>query len=310
MTGRKAFILGLLLTTLARGADVVDLSTLGPDKIWRCANSTITSSKHKTGTTVWTWKIGSGEGFLWINEDSPIHAQLQNFDRLVYDVNFADGQIELFWPRTMGVLKPPLDKMFCEWNLFYFTHPHKTWLTYQQVLDDPSWFAHWASQIPPEIRLDRTHLMGFACLAKGESVTVELRNVRLIRDCIRVEKPYLTTPIGWPVAESVEGKTRYRTPYFVKNLTSSPQNVTAKTTSQHKLFEIKIDPPNASIPPGQTRRFDLLATQITDAPPLVEETAVVEFIPQSDPDRAYRTETFCTIPLPKNAQRMVAMSRW
>ena len=313
MNRRLIFILAVLIPALAKSATtepahLIDLSTFPPEKVWRTANSTITSAKNADGKTIWRWQIGAGEGFLWLNEDLPVHAQLQDFQRLNYEVNFADRQIELFWPRTMGVLKPPFDKMFCEWNLYYFSHPHKTWLPTQQILDDPSWFAHWASQIPPEIQLDRTHLLGFACLAKGPGCVVELRNVRLIRDCIRVEKPYLTNPIGWPVAETAEGNTRYRTPYFVKNLEDNPTQVSAKLTSQHKLFDIKIEPAEATIAAGHVQRFDVLATAAPDAPSFTEETAVVEFVPANDPARSYRTETFCTTPLPKQTHRMVALS--
>jgi len=287
--------------------DAVDLASLGPDLVWRCANSTITSRRDDDGTVVWTWQIkGGAEAFLWLNESLPIYKELTTYQRLVYDVNFSEGQIDHFWPRTIGVLAPPLDKMFCEWNLFYFTHPHKTWMTYQQVFDGPTWFAFTqAFQFPPDVQLDRSRLMGFACLPKGQVCTVELRNVRLVRDRIRVEKYYLTTPIGWPQAEQGGG---YRTAYFVKNLQTKAVSVNATVRSAHQLYEIHVEPPKASIAPGETQRFDVVAsTGVIDRlpAPLEEETAVVDFVPDNDAAFAYRTETFCTVPLPQSARRLV-----
>src|SRR5206468_3413319 len=203
------------------------------------------------GAIVWRWNLSAGgEGFLWLNEALPIHKDLPNFQRLIYDVKFADGQINQFWPRAMGILPPPFEKMFCEWNLFYFTHPHKTWITEQQVLNDPSWSAHWASQIPADVSMDRTRFLAFACLPKSQSCVVELRHVRLVRDVIRVEKPYLTTPIGWPVRE--------RKPYFVKNVSDASTAVNSAIRSEHRRFQVSVDPPQATIAPGETKRFDVV----------------------------------------------------
>src|SRR4051812_20998540 len=183
-------------------SDQIDLATYPPDSVWRCANSTVSSYKDPDGGTVWRWQIrNGGEAFLWLNEALPVHGQLPSYQRLMYDVKFAEGQINHFWPRAVGVLPPPFEKLFCEWNLYYFTHPHGQWLTTQQVLNEPTWFAHYASQIPDDIQLDRSHTLGFACVPKGQVCVVELRNVRLVRDRIRVEKSYLTNPIGWPQAE-------------------------------------------------------------------------------------------------------------
>src|SRR5207244_2417671 len=123
------------------------------------------------------------------------------------------------------------EKQFCEWNLFYFTHPHKTWMTYQQVLAEPTWFAHYMSQIPDDIKLDRTKLLAFSCLPKGQLCTVEIRNVRLVRDRIRVDKPYLTNPIGWPSRADGDGRTV--TPYFVRNVSKKPVSVSAVVKSKH-----------------------------------------------------------------------------
>src|SRR5205807_2485688 len=38
---------------------------------------------------------------------------------------------------------------------------------------------------------------------------------------------------------------------------------------------------------------------------LAEETAIVDFVPDGQRDFAYRTETFCTVPLPADAKRLV-----
>ena len=91
---------------------------------------------------------------------------LPKFQRLIYDVKFADGEINQFWPRAMGILPPPFEKMFCEWNLFYFTHPHKQWISCQQIFDDPTWFAFQSAfTMPPkDVQLDRWHMLGFECL--------------------------------------------------------------------------------------------------------------------------------------------------
>ena len=180
---RRRFVgllVGLLLllapvTANAARSDVIDLADYPMEKVWRCANSSVTPATDANGEPIWRWEIGSGEAFLWLNEDLPVHRDLPRYQRLLYEVNFAQGQINQFWPRTVGLLAPPFDKMFCEWNLFYFTHPHKQWIAYQQVFNDPSWFAHHFSQIPRDIRLDHSTLLGFACLAKGQSCVVELR---------------------------------------------------------------------------------------------------------------------------------------
>src|SRR5439155_20227484 len=103
---------------------VLDLSQFPPDTVWRAANSDVTSRKDPDGSVVWRWNINrGGEGFLWLNESLTVHDELPKYQRLVYDVKFAVGEINKFWPRTVGLLPPPFDKMFCEWNLFYFTHP-------------------------------------------------------------------------------------------------------------------------------------------------------------------------------------------
>ena len=151
-------MIGLLLllapvTANAARSDVIDLADYPMEKVWRSANSRVTTATDANGEHIWRWEIGSGEAFLWLNEELPVHRDLPRFQRLLYEVNFAQGQINQFWPRTVGVLQPPFDKLLCEWNLFYFTHPHKQWIAYQQVLNDPSWFAHHFSQIPPDIRL-------------------------------------------------------------------------------------------------------------------------------------------------------------
>src|SRR5207247_9722608 len=130
------------------------------------------------------------EAFLWLSESLPVHAKLQEFQRIVYDINFADGQINLIWPRTMGLLPPPDDKLFCEWNLFYYTFPHKTWITYQQVFADPSWNNSSMSGVPDQVKMDRWQMLGFVCLPKTQSCVVELKNVRLVRHRIRMDKPY------------------------------------------------------------------------------------------------------------------------
>src|SRR5207248_8813788 len=132
-------------------------------------------------------------------------------------------------------------------NLFYFTHPHKTWITYQERFDDPTWFAFSYSQIPQDIKADRTRLMAFSCLAKGSSCVVELRNCRLIEDAIRVDKPFLTTPNGWPRAETKDGALQYRTPYFVKNVSDQPMPVAADLVSKHEWFGVKVEPAQATI---------------------------------------------------------------
>src|SRR4051812_22783285 len=187
----------------AHGAHVdhqaIDLATFPHDSVWRAANSKVSSHKDSDGTIVWRWEVGSGEAFLWLNEELPVHQELPRFRRFVYDVKFAEGRINQLWPRTVGQLAAPYDKVFCEWNHFYFTHPHGTWIAYQQVLDHPNWFAFPSafSQPPADVKMDRQHMLGFACLPKGESCVVELRNCRLVTDLISVCKPYLTTPIGW-----------------------------------------------------------------------------------------------------------------
>jgi hypothetical protein len=302
---------GTATTGTATTAPMVDLSQFPPDAVWRCANSTISSLKDPDGTVMWRWEIKSGgEAFLWLNESLPVHKDLSRFQRLMFDVNFAEGRIDQFWPRTVGLLAPPDDKMFCEWNLFYFTHPHKTWITYQQVLSDPTWFAFPSafSQPPQDVKMDRAHALGFECLAKGQSCVVELRHCRLIRDTISVIKPYLTNPIGWPELERKDSGAGYRTPYFVKNVSAHPVAVSTAVRSPHALFDITVDPAQATIPPGQRRRFDVIASLSAEkektAAPMAEETAVVEFVPDRDESLAYRTETLCTAPLPEQAQRM------
>lgn len=310
IVGRMVGLLLLLapLTANAARSDVIDLADYPMEKVWRCANSRVTPATDANGEHIWRWEIGSGEAFLWLNEDLPIHRDLPHFQRLLYEVNFAQGQINQFWPRTVGLLASPFDKMLCEWNLFYYTHPHKQWITYQQVLNDPSWFAHHFSQIPRDIQLDHSMLLGFACLAKGQSCVVELRKCRLVKDAIRVEKPYLTTPIGWPLEEQNGAAIRYRTPYFVKNSTSSPTAVKTALRSQHALFQIKVEPPVATLAAGATQRFDVVAAMsapVDGTAPMAEETAVVEFIPGEDQALAYRTETFCTSAIPPTARRMV-----
>ena len=76
------------------------------------------------------------------------------------------------------------------------------------------------SAAPNDVQMDRQRMLGFACLPKTQSCVVELKNVRLVSDRIRVNKPYLTRPIGWPVAG--------RTPYQIKNLSDKAVKVTAK----------------------------------------------------------------------------------
>src|SRR6266550_2600625 len=94
----------IVLTMIASGqcaqgsSDLVDLSSYPPpDSVWRCANSTISSRKDPDGTIIWRWEIkNGGEAFLWLNESLPIHNDLPSYQRLIYDVNIAEGQINHF----------------------------------------------------------------------------------------------------------------------------------------------------------------------------------------------------------------------
>src|SRR5204863_10191152 len=94
---------------------------------------------------------------------------------------------------------------------------------------------------------------------------------------------------------------RYRTPYFVKNLTANSTAVKPELRSKHSLFQISVEPPVATLTAGATQRFDVVATmsaKVEAAAPRGEETAVVEFIPGEDQELGYRTETFCTMAIP------------
>src|SRR5438128_6289290 len=79
-------------TRAADTNDIIDLASYSPDAVWRCANSTISSRKDADGTTIWSWRIEGGkQAFLWLSEELPVHANLNQYQRLIYDVNFADG---------------------------------------------------------------------------------------------------------------------------------------------------------------------------------------------------------------------------
>jgi hypothetical protein len=300
----RAFsLVALMIVALASRAaapDFVDLAQFDPASVWRCANSKITS-RQENGETVWRWEIsGGGEAFLWLADDLPIHNDVPTYQRFIYDVKVAEGEIDQLWPRTTGLI-PHFPKLSGEWNRFYRTDPTKTWITYQQVFDDPTWNSSAMSAIPETIKLDRTKLLSFVCLPKGESCVVEFRRCRLVRDRVRVLKPYLTNPPGWPVGIMDTNGVRYTTPYFVKNVSSKATSVKPVVRSTHELFDVSIEPAAATIEPGATTQFNIIAKFVPRGgggnSPLPEETAVVEFVPDGDDSLAYRTETFCTAPI-------------
>lgn len=300
---RHFLILALLLlgisTARAASSDSIDLSKFDPATVWRCANSRI-SSRNENGETIWRWEIsGGGEAFLWLSDDLPFHNDLPTYDRFIYDVKIAEGEIDQLWPRTTGLI-PQFPKLSGEWNRFYRTDPTKTWITYQQRFDDPTWNNSAMSAIPENIKLDRTKLVSFVCLPKGDPCVVEFRRCRLVRDRVRVLKPYLTNPPGWPIGTMSGNEVRYATPYFVKNVSTQPSNVKPILRSKHELFDVSIEPSSATIEPGATQRFNVIAKFAPKGRgdgPLPEETAIIEFVPDDDNALAYRTETFCTAPI-------------
>src|SRR6185295_18616837 len=85
--------------------------------------------------------------------------------------------------------------------------------------------------------------------------------------------------------------------------------VTSAIDSKHEWFNITTEPADATIEPGKTVRFNVIAAldsaKLAKIPPMTEETAVVRFVPDDDESLSYRTETFCTAPLPKESRRMV-----
>ncbi len=290
---------------------VVDLSQYPADSVWCASNSRVTATKDKDGNTVWRWKIGQGqEAFLWLNEKLPVHADLQQYQRFDYEINFAKGRIDLVWPRTIGVLPAPYDNLYCEWNLFYSTYPRKTWIPYQQVFNDPSWNSSAMGGVPKDVQMDRKHLLEFVCLPKGPGCVVELRNCRLIRDRILVQKPYLTKPLGWPERDKSASPLTYRTPYFVKNVSDKPAKVSGVPASKLKYFDVRVEPAEATLQPDEVKKFTVVATRNSTPAttrPMVEETAVVNFVPDGDESVAYRTKTFCT-ELTQKPTRMVIYS--
>lgn len=305
-----------------RREDVIRFSDFPPDHVWRAYNSTVRAVRDTKGDVVWRWQISGGqEASLWVNEALPFHARLNQYQRFVFDINFIEGRIELVWPRTVGLMPAPADKLAAEWNLFYFTHPHKVWLTYQQEFDNPSWNSSAMSGIPATVAMDRARLLSFVALPKGESCTIELRRCRLVRNRIRIQKPYLTEPLGWPLrvdqvvnkpGENSAKSVVYRTPYFVQNVSTRAALVKGIVASRHTAFRVSTSPGQATVAPGQTARFDVVATldtrQRRNIAPLAEETAVVDFVADGDWATAYRTETFCTAPLPASSRRLVVLT--
>ncbi|MBS3764812.1 MAG: heparinase II/III family protein, partial [Planctomycetes bacterium] len=293
-------------------ADAILFEDYSPENLWRAANSTVDVVNAEGGEVSWRWHIeGGSEAFLWVSEKAPFHDVMPRYDRFIYDIKFSDGRIDRVWPRTRGLMPSPKPDMTGEWNLFHFTHPHGQWITYQQRFDDPSWNGSSASPIPDGVKIDRSRVLSFTCLPKTTSVTVTLRNCRLVRDRIRVHKPYLTRPVGWPVLkEGQNGQRYYATPYFVKNVSDKKTTVLPKIRSAHEHFDVRVEPQRAGLKPGETCRFEVHASAVQnrESPVGTQETAVVSFVPEDSPELAYRTETFCAVPLPGDFPRAVVLT--
>lgn len=293
--------------------EVLPFEASAPDRAWRAHNSRVTVAKDGAGGAVWRWEIpGAQEATLWVDEDAPFHDAMGGYQRFLYEIRFAEGQIDWLFPRAAGLLPPPDHVLPAEWNMFYFTSPHQTWISVQQVFRDPSWNPG-SLNFPEGAVKDRARFLGFTCLPRTSTCAIELRRCRLVRDRIRVQRPYLTDPPGWPLPEADrDGGTRRRTAFFVKSVFDKPVRVTTAVRSRHEWFEVRAEPAEASLAPGQTARIDVVTALGAAArgrvPPMAEETAVVEFIPDGHDEAAYRAETFCAAPFPPGFRRQAVLS--
>ena len=293
--------------------DVVRLDEGAAENAWQAHNSTVQAVRDAEGKTVWRWAIADGkEAVLWLNEELPCHKDLASYQRFVFEIRFAEGAIEKVWPSGMGLLPPPREKLGGEWNMFHSTWPHRQWLTAQLLFNDPSWGGNSMSTPVESLKMDPTRSLRLLGKPKGASCVIELRGCRLVRDRIRVERPYLTRPVGWPILARADGGAVYRTPYFVKNVSDRPVRVAGIVGSEHRWFRVKVEPADLPIAAGQTARFEVVAalnaTQLAKIPSMTEETAVVSFVPDGEASLGYRTETFCTAPLPPGHRTLAVMS--
>lgn len=293
--------------------DAIRFEEAPPDTVWRAHGGRVTAAKDDAGGVVWRWEIAGGqEATLWVSEDAPFHAVLNAYPRFLYEIRFAEGQIDWLFPRAAGLMPPPDDALPAEWNQFYFTTPHQVWIPVQQVMADPSWNPG-ALKLAEGAVKDRARFLGFTCLPKTSPCAIELRRCRLVRDRVRVQRSYLTDPPGWPlIEEAAGGGMRYRTPFFVKNVSERPVKVAAAVRSAPAGFEVRAEPAEAEIGPARTARFDAVAALPVErrgrgaASSL--ESAVVDFVPDGDAALAYRAETFCADPFPPGFRRQVVLS--
>lgn len=294
----KTSLLTLLLFGLGsltiRAGSVEKLESYDPTVLWETVNSSL-EKIDEGGEPLLRWALQPGEsGVLKMKVEHPLFSRLRYFDRLEFEFRIVSGQLDSMEFNALGHVSGTRQNKLHQWSLAVLTTPAGKWLTRQVDLARPNWF--------PWDNPDGTpSQFAFGALAVEPNTVIELRQLRLMPAPITV-KPFFELPATWPIrSDSPDGATTYTLKIPVINTSGKPTEIQAKLLSEHKLFQVSIDPAAALAKNAEKVVFTIKAIiskeQMAKSPELASELIRVAFHAVDDPEAVSTFEMPVTRPL-------------